>query len=165
MKTNFLNENHLQKDIGSTYNIGLFYNDNLVSVMTFSKSRFNKTFDFELLRFCNKQGVSIAGAASRLFSYFIKDRKCSIISYSDNQYGSGKLYEILGFTKHHIFSPSYFYTTNYINFENRMKYQKHKLSKILPIFDSELTEWQNMQNNGYDRIWDCGSTTWHYKTS
>ena len=27
------------------------------------------------------------------------------------------------------------------------------------MFDPHLTEWQNMQLNGYDRIWDCG----HYK--
>jgi hypothetical protein len=24
------------------------------------------------------------------------------------------------------------------------------------VFDAKLTEWQNMQANGYDRIWDCG---------
>lgn len=26
----------------------------------------------------------------------------------------------------------------------------------LPIFDINLTNWENMQLNGYDRIWDCG---------
>jgi hypothetical protein len=43
-----------------------------------------------------------------------------------------------------------------------MKYQKHKLEKLLPIFDPLLTEWQNMQNNGYDRIWDCGNDVWEW---
>ena len=38
-----------------------------------------------------------------------------------------------------------------------MKYQKHKLKDKLQIFDPNLTEWQNMQLNGYDRIWDCGN--------
>ena len=43
-----------------------------------------------------------------------------------------------------------------------MKYQKHKLPKLLEAFDANLTEWQNMQNNGYDRIWDCGNDVWKW---
>jgi len=27
----------------------------------------------------------------------------------------------------------------------------------LTSFDEKLTEWENMQLNGYDRIWDCGN--------
>ena len=29
-------------------------------------------------------------------------------------------------------------------------------------FDSKLTEWQIMQQQKYDRIWDCGQTRWEY---
>lgn len=162
-KRNFLNENHLQGDVGSTENIGLFYKDELVSVMTFSKSRYNSNFNFELLRFCSKCGLSVVGAASKMFKYFTNIHKLStIVSYSDNQYGAGNLYDILGFTKYTAGNPSYRYTKNYVDFENRVKYQKHKLPKIMDAFDPRLTEWENMKNNGYDRIWDCGSSTWHY---
>ena len=38
-----------------------------------------------------------------------------------------------------------------------MKYQKHKLRNIMPIYDSAKSEWENMKLNGYDRIWDCGT--------
>jgi hypothetical protein len=31
------------------------------------------------------------------------------------------------------------------------------VEKKLDYFDPSETEWVNMQNNGYDRIWDCGS--------
>ena len=41
-----------------------------------------------------------------------------------------------------------------------MSFQKHKLNKILNKFESNLTEWKNMQLNGYDRIWDCGNGKW-----
>jgi hypothetical protein len=41
--------------------------------------------------------------------------------------------------------------------ESRQKFQKHKLKDKLEVFNAELTEWHNMQNNGYDRIWDCGN--------
>ena len=40
---------------------------------------------------------------------------------------------------------------------SRVAFQKHKLEKLLPAYDPNLTEWQNMQNAGYDRIWDCGN--------
>lgn len=33
----------------------------------------------------------------------------------------------------------------------------------LEIFDENLTEYQNMLNNGYDRIWDCGNYKYKYK--
>ena len=40
---------------------------------------------------------------------------------------------------------------------SRYKFQKHKLKHILNVFDESLTEWENMINNGYDRVWDCGN--------
>ncbi len=40
-----------------------------------------------------------------------------------------------------------------------VQFQKHKLKDKIDIYDSELTEYQNMLNNGYDRIWDCGNCT------
>ena len=51
----------------------------------------------------------------------------------------------------------------YCDFFHRSSYQKHKLEKLLPIFESSMTEWENMQANGYDRIWDCGNDVWVWK--
>ena len=31
------------------------------------------------------------------------------------------------------------------------------LKNKLLIYDKSLSEWQNMQINKYDRIWDCGN--------
>ena len=44
-----------------------------------------------------------------------------------------------------------------MSLEHRMQYQKHKLHKKLKAVDLQLTEWENMANNGYDRVWDCGN--------
>jgi hypothetical protein len=46
-----------------------------------------------------------------------------------------------------------------------MNFQKHKLAKIIKVFDPNLTEWENMQLNGYDRIWDCGNLKYTYSIS
>ena len=55
------------------------------------------------------------------------------------------------------------YTKNYLQLESRLKYQKHKLKKRFNLSDSDLTsksEWEIMQDNGYDRLWDSGNTRW-----
>ena len=41
--------------------------------------------------------------------------------------------------------------------ESRMKYQKHKLFRLLDKYDSDKSEYENMCDNGYLRIWDCGN--------
>jgi len=161
----FVTNNHLQGYVSAEYTYGLFYKNTLVSVMSFGKSRFKKD-TVELLRFCNKLNTNIIGGASRLFSYFVKHNKIStVISYSHKDKFTGNLYKIMGFEFHHTSSPSYYYTEDYMIFENRLKYQKHKLKSILKTYDPNLTEWENMKNNGYDRVWDCGNDVWLWNRS
>lgn len=95
---NFLNEYHLQGYAKDSIRLGLFYEEKLVSVMTFGKPRYNKNFDYELIRYCSIYDV--IGGAEKLFSYFIKNYSCStIISYCDFSKFTGQLYEKLGFIK------------------------------------------------------------------
>lgn len=155
----FLERTHIQGSCHSAYRYGLFYNEELVSVMTFGKSRFNKTYNYELLRFSTELDTVVVGAASKLFSEFknVMVSGESIISYADRSFSNGKVYITLGFKLSHTTAPAYHYTRNYKFVENRVAYQKHKLPKLLEKFDSSLTEWENMKNNGYDRVWDCGN--------
>lgn len=160
-KNKFLNENHLQGEDKSTVKLGLYYNDELVSLMSFRKtSRFDKTSDWELMRFCNKLNTNIVGGASKLFSYFINNYEYKqIVSYSDRRYFDGEIYNTLGFKFTGFTPPNYYYIINkYKDLRHRMSFQKHKLSKILKEYDEKLPEWENMKNNGYDRIWDCGNS-------
>ncbi|MFW6281265.1 MAG: hypothetical protein ACOC1O_00510 [bacterium] len=157
----FLKENHIQGYIASSLKYGLYYENELISIMTFGKSRFNKNFRWELLRFCNKLNYSIIGGASKLFKYFLRNTKENIISYSDKRYFDGKIYSILGFNKQKDSYPNYYYLdSNYSYRFSRIEFQKHKLKNKLNEFDENLTEYENMLNNGYDRIWDCGNSKW-----
>ena len=70
------------------------------------------------------------------------------------------MYSKLGFTFSHFSEPNYFYFKNNLTLESRQKYQKHKLPKLLENFDPSLTEVENMKNNGYNRIFDCGNSVW-----
>ena len=158
----FLNINHLQGNCPSSTNLGLFYNNKLVSLMTFGKSRFNKKIDWELLRFCNKLNYSVVGAASRLFKNFLKEHTGSIVSYADMRRSTGNLYKQLGFELSHESGPNYWYFKDQTILESRIKYQKHKLKDKLEKFDENLTESENMYLNGYRKIFDCGNQVWIY---
>ena len=133
--------------------------------MSFSKSRFNKNIEWELLRFCTKINTQVIGAASKLLSYFIKNfNPNSIISYANRRWSNGKLYEKLNFKYIGATKPNYFY---FIPNENilysRVKFQKHKLKDILPVYDYSLSETINMYNNGYRKIYDCGNLKYIWK--
>lgn len=153
----FLNKNHIQGYIQSKISIGLYYNQKLVSVLTMGKPRFNKNYDWEILRFTTKCDTTVIGGFSKLLKYFRNKYSGSIITYADLRYGTGNVYLKNGFEFLHTSSPNYFYTYDYINLVSRHKFQKHKLSNLLEQFNPEMTEWENMQLNNYDRIWDCGN--------
>lgn len=159
----FLNTNHIQGSCTAKIHLGLKFNNELVGVMTFAVPRFNSKYEYELIRFCSKLGYVIVGGASKLHTYFIKKYKpTSLISYCDIRYGTGNLYKQLGYEFLHNSAPNclYFHKSNVWNLYSRMKFQKHKLAKELNIFDPLLTETENMKNNGYSRIWDCGNSVW-----
>ena len=166
--TKFLNENHLQGAVGSKIKLGLFYNEELVSIITFGNLRKNlgqksKDNTFELLRFCNKLNVNIIGGASKLFKYFISNYSCvGVISYADRRWGSGELYTTLGFKHIHNSQPNYFYVKNgEVKREARFKYRKDIL--VSEGFDKNKTEKQIMIDRNYFRIYDCGAMKFMYE--
>lgn len=156
----FLNNNHIQGNVNSKYNIGLYYNNELVSLMTFGnlrKSMGNKSNEnmYELLRFCNKLNTNVIGGADKLLKYFIKTyNPIEIISYADRRWSQGDLYEKLGFEFIHNSKPNYFYI-NKGKREYRFKYRKDILVK--EGFDKNKTEREIMKERGFNRIYDCGN--------
>ena len=163
----FLNHHHLQGSCASSYKIGLFIENIMVSVMTFSKPRDNKDGVIDLSRFCNHSGYIVSGGASKLLSYFIKNyghMYDSIISFSDNNYSNGNVYKALGFELVKDVSPDY----KYVLKGNRYHKAKFRKSSIFSKFDipeymKNATEWELMKYLGYDRIWDTGKKKWEMK--
>ena len=166
-KNKFLINFHLQGEDKSKYKLGLFHKNKLVSVMTFGRPRIalgnkkDKSNSYELSRFVSDSNVAVVGGASKLLSYFIKNyNPTKIISYADRRWSKGNLYEKLGFKKVSDGTPNYWYTApkRYgAPLKHRFNFRKNVLKSKLSVFDENLTEWQNMQLNGYDRVWDCGS--------
>lgn len=156
----FLNKNHIQGFIGSKYYFGLFYKNELVALMSFSKNRKNlgrKSIDgyYELTRFCNKIGHIVVGGASKLLNHFVKNYyPKKIISYADLRWSNGNIYEKLGFNFVKNTNPNYFYTKDFKNRENRFKYRKDIL--VESGFNKNKTEAEIMKERGFSKIYDAG---------
>lgn len=143
---NFLFENHFQKPFIATYNYGLYYGYELVSTVSLSKSRYNKNYKYELLRNCCKINTQVLGGFDKIISFVVSELKTnSIIFYVDK-----RLFTIEGYKNWNYRGATdcnYYYLKTY----------KERVSGSHFRRDAELTEWQNMQLAGYDRIWDCGN--------
>jgi hypothetical protein len=59
----FQDENHMQGAPGAKVSLSLYLGDDLVSLMTFGKCRFDKKHEWELVRFCSKLNTKVIGGA------------------------------------------------------------------------------------------------------
>ncbi len=132
------------------------FENELVSLIIFSEL---KKHYYKITRHCDKNGIDIIGGASKIFKYFIDNYyQKSIISRVDRRSSDGSLYKKLGFKHLYNSNINYYYFKNKRFLYPKEKFQKHKLHEQLKIFDPKLTDYQNMFNNNYRRIWDCGSS-------
>lgn len=153
----FHTKHHIHGSVNGSKNFGLMFDGELVMVLSFGKSRFNKKYEWECTRMTSHSEYSVVGGASKLFAY---SNISNCITYSDLRFGHGDVYTNCGFTFDGYSSPNYYYTNNYSMLMSRNRFQKHKLKDVLKQFDSTKTEFENMVMNGYDRIWDCGNSRW-----
>jgi very-short-patch-repair endonuclease len=164
----FLKKNHLQGDSIDKIRLGLYHNNELVSVMTFGKkrkslgNRLNKNDEYELIRFCNKINLTIVGGFSKLLKNFIKNFNPSKIeTYADIRWSglnpTNTVYGKNNFEFVRKTPPNYWYlnTDKFLNRYHRFSFRKDVLVK--EGYDKKMTEWEIMKLKGYDRIWDCGS--------
>lgn len=155
-KNYFLEENHIQGKDTSVIKLGAFYDEELISVMTFSHGNISKGSKseegvWELNRFCNKINYNVVGIASKLFTYFKRNWKWSkIFSYADRRWSIGNLYYKLGFNLTLCTKPNYWYLSNYKRI-HRFNLRKQKNEP------KEISEKILRENEGYFRIWDCGN--------
>lgn len=147
--TDFFANNHLAGYNHADRTIGLTFGGETVAAMSF-KNRGDR--GYEIMRFACRAGSSVVGAASRLVKAAGYDR---LFTYADRRFSIGGVYRAIGMKQVGVTRPGYFYTKNG-KVWSRIKFQKHKLARLLDNFDPALTEAENMFNNGYRRLWDAG---------
>lgn len=116
-----------------------------------------------LNRLCFLEGCSVQGGASKLFKRFVEwssengyDR---IISFSDNAWTSGGIYNVLGFQMVREYLPDYFYWDHV----HRIYFSKQSQKKSSTGCPPEMTERDWCCKKGLYRIWDCGKKLWEFE--
>jgi rubrerythrin len=166
-KNEFLVNNHLYGEDKSSVKLGLYHNNRLVSVMTFIRSRFNKKVEWEILRYCDLLNIVIRGNSAKvLFDYFVsKYKPSSVLGYSNKRFLDDNFHLTLGFKFDKIMPPDYHYISpDYKCIYNKMFFKGDtNLKEKLLTFNPELSEWENMKLNGYDKFWDNGKLVWIWR--
>lgn len=148
----FCNNNHIQGSRGAQVKLGLFYNDELVQIASFGKSRFNKYVEWEWVRGCPASNNNVIGGTSKLFSYFVKNYKPkSVLCYADFNKFDGKGYKECGFEFEGFTSPNKFY----FDLEN------HKRLERSPSKYKEYM--QNVKNGKFLLLYGAGNLRFIYK--
>lgn len=173
-KSTFINKYHFDGDSKySTISYGLYYDDELISCMTFGKLRGQNSLRdnpnyYELVRFVTKSRVTVIGGASKLLKHFIKDYNPEyILCYSDNDFFNGETYNKLGFKLKSLGENSIDYIwSNGINYRTRYQTMPYKLLKQYQEYNNiEINgskEDYIMEDLGYNKIYRCGNSIWEY---
>jgi hypothetical protein len=156
-KNEFLNKFHLQGEDKSIIKLGAFFNDELVSVMTFShgsisRGKLKSDLEWELSRYCSNYNYITPGVASKLLEHFKRNYKWNkIYTYADLRWTVGNLYRTLGFKFVHQTKPDYWYL------DQTMIKRIHRFAlRKKPDEPKDKTEWELRLNEGYKKIFDCG---------
>lgn len=155
----FIDTYHLYGYKKAKVKLGLFYNNELIQVMTFSTGNHSrKQNGWEIDRFATKFDYQVIGGASKLFKHFIKNHNPEeIISYADLRYGEGNVYKQLGFELLGNTQPSYYYV------KGTKRIHRYALRKTKEENLSGKTEFELRAEQGYCRIYDCGHNKWQWK--
>lgn len=161
----FIDANHLQgKTKGTKYAYGLYCNNELVQVMTFGKPRYNKNFEWELLRLCTKSGYNVVGGASRLFKKFIKEvNPESILSYCDRAKFTGQVYERLGMKLDHVSPPAKIWSKEDKYITDNLLRQRGFDQIFKTNYGKGTSNEELMIKDDWRSVYDCGQAVYTWR--
>lgn len=161
----FINAHHMQNYANDTVRIGLYSDGELVSIMTFGRPRYNKNYEWELVRFCSS--CNVVGGSERLFAHFVRIyHPKSIVSYCDLSKFSGGTYDKLGFIKIRQTKP----TRHWYD----MKTGRHITDNLLrqrgfdalfgTSYGKGASNVELMLSHGFVEVYDAGQVTYEWRS-
>jgi hypothetical protein len=156
----FLNKNHLQGSCNFLLTLGLELEGQIVGCATLSKHHRPNRNEAVLSRVCFADWA-VVGGTSKLFEGLIIEAKklgfSFLVSWSDNRWSDGGVYEKLGMTPEKL-PPDYSYVKEGSKKRlSKQSCQKKNLAKKGGIGNTEL---EMAKSLGFSRIWDCGKIRW-----
>jgi hypothetical protein len=157
----FCEDNHIQGKTHSKVCFGLFYNNEMIGVVSLAQHhRQSDKHQIVLNRICFKSGVQVIGGAGKLLaackSWCKNNNYATIITWSDNRWSEGNMYSKLNFSLDTDLPPDY----SYVDTKQRIRVSKQSCKKSNTQCPPDMTEKKWLLNNGLARIWDCGKKRW-----
>lgn len=140
----FLEKNHMMGQYKAASYYGLYYTNELVSLIGVQK----KDENIEIARYCTKINHSIQGGLSKMLKFITKSyNPKEIISFVDLRYATGHSYKKLEFTEQQI-TPSWRWTNGVFSY-NRLKCRAN-------MDQRKLTQAEYAKEFGWVKIYDAG---------
>lgn len=160
----FFNNNHLMGyAIGAECTLALLHEDTIVMALSYGKSRTSKD-EYELYRVASLIDTNIVGGFGKLFNSIPDEIKNNLITFADRRFSyTNSVYDNY-FKEKEKTEPNWWGFQRGTNeLMSRWSFTKKNFCKIIEQsnYDDNKTIFDNMIDNGYDRIWDCGN--WKFK--
>lgn len=151
---------------GQTECYGLVNDSQLLEVMTFGIPRYNKKYDWEILRLCSLQGITVIGGASKLFNAFVKEHRSdklqSIISYCDKSKFTGSVYQQMGMKKLSDTAPNQIWSKDNKKITQNLLNQRGFDQLFGTTFGKGTSNEELMLKHGWLPVYDCGQFVFEY---
>lgn len=158
----FLEEHHLRGASHAPWAAWGLFADELVGVLTLGPHHRQGHEQVGVVdRLCFAGGVVVVGGAGRLIAAAAKEarerKQTALVSWSDNRWSRGAVYERLGFTLDANMPPDYTYV---VAAQPRERLSKQSQMKSRTGCPADKTEHEWALERGLSRIWDCGRKRW-----
>lgn len=160
----FTSENHISGSCkGQSLCYGLFYEGELVEVMTFGSPRYNKNYNCELLRLCSLKGLRIIGGASKLFKKFLEENSDkSVISYCDRSKFLGSVYTQIGMKFERFTLPNKVWSKGDKRITQNLLNQRGFDQLLGTDHGKGTSNEELMISDGWLPVYDCGQLVYTY---
>ena len=161
----FLMYNHLQGPCkGQILCLGLVKDNEIYMVMTFGKSRYDKSHSIELLRLCTKRGYTIVGGANKLSTFASKTYELdNIISYCDRAKFNGDIYERIGMKLLRETEPQEVWSKVNSKITANLLRQRGFDQLFGTTYGKGASNDELMIQHGWLPVFDCGQSVWSYR--
>lgn len=159
----FVDECHIQGKSKCSFVFNLTLENSVVAVMSFLRDSSDKD-TITLNRYCSKR---VIGGFNKLLKFAIPHLQRhgirKVVTFSDNRWDDGSIYEKSGFSLDVELRPGYYYVKN-LSRIHKFALRKPKLKGILtekniPFNDND-TEIELSRKANFNRIYDCGKKRW-----
>lgn len=147
----FMKLNHLSEYLIDSISYGLYIKDELINLISIKPSYW---YDWEI-RYCNKIDIKLVNGFDILINHLKELHKGTFVVYDDIRFSNEDFYIKKGFIKIEETKPKYhWWKFRSEDIEYNFKFEEFK--NTLEIYDKSLSERENMFNNDYRILWDCG---------